>query len=105
MPDPTRTTAATKEGTMFANPYNACTTCGVRVTDYTDSANVPCGHQGFDRFVEVGSGNAVPVKGSKPPTWTEHVDAWVSRCPSWGPVDGCRCEPTLSTGKGLRREG
>ena len=77
----------------FANPYNACTTCGVRVTDYVDNANVPCGHTGFDRYVEVGSCNAVPVKGSKPPTWTEHVEPWKSVCPSWGPVDGCTCDP------------
>lgn len=70
----------------FANPYNACTTCGVRVTDYDDNANVPCGHKGFDK----------PYRDPLRPhlEWTDHVDAWVSLCPSWGPVNGCECEPT-----------
>ncbi len=69
----------------FANPYNACTTCGVRVTDYTDNANVPCGHKGFDR----------PASDPERPwlQWTEHVDPWKSDCPGWSPVDGCTCDP------------
>jgi hypothetical protein len=55
----------------FADPYLRCDDCGERVVRYHDPArcgcdggahNVPCGHLGV-----------------------------TSLCPSWGPVDGCRC--------------
>lgn len=71
----------------FANPYNACTTCGVRVYWYDiPTGNDPCGHRGSDR--EVGA-----VSIGKRVTWTEHTEPWKSVCPSWGPVDGCECSP------------
>lgn len=66
---------------MFANPYLACQQCGHQATGFHDPRkcgevtdeegggdwwNIPCGHDaGAD-----------------------------STCPSWGPVDGCECDPT-----------
>lgn len=52
---------------MFANPFLTCNKCGKRVTDYAllngKHVNSPCGcSAGFE-----------------------------SVCPSWSPVDGCRC--------------
>lgn len=69
----------------FANPYIACTTCGVRVYWYdTETGNDPCGHRGYDR----------PVRETERPwlEWVDYVDAFRSVCPSWGPVDGCECQ-------------
>lgn len=55
----------------FANPYLICDQCGRPVRGYRQSPSedddgllVPCGHLGV-----------------------------TSTCPSWGPVDGCRCGP------------
>ncbi|MEU7170328.1 hypothetical protein ABZ949_02405 [Micromonospora tulbaghiae] len=64
----THTRTRTYTVSHFANPYLACNTCGQRVAGfYPDrpgpSMHWPCGHTG------------------------EHRDL----CPSWGPVDGCRC--------------
>jgi hypothetical protein len=55
---------------MFADPFLACAACGRRVTDrMPGSRNAPCGcHASFE-----------------------------SVCPSWGPVDGCRCVEQLGT--------
>lgn len=57
----------------FANPFIACTSCGVRVYWWTiESGNDPCGHSRRDT-----------------------VDPWQSVCPSWSPVDGCQCQEHL----------
>lgn len=48
---------------QFANPYLACEECGARVTHRPGNHNQPCGHRA----------------------------SFESVCPSWGPVDGCRC--------------
>lgn len=51
----------------FADPYKQCRQCGGWVTGTRDEGRpftlVPCGHQSDYRDV----------------------------CPSWSPVDGCRC--------------
>lgn len=51
-----------------ANPYLVCVQCGVKVHAWPDRpgplVNLPCGHFGYRNL-----------------------------CPSWGPVDGCRCDP------------
>ena len=49
----------------FANPNMRCDECGERVSSYRyqDYTNNPCRHLGA-----------------------------TSECPSWGPVDGCRCD-------------
>ncbi len=57
---------------LFADPYLRCDECGEPALGYTvtpgrgmdgDGANWPCGHQA----------------------------GVTSDCPSWSPVDGCRC--------------
>jgi hypothetical protein len=54
--------------THFANPFIACMQCGRRVkTVDADLRNQPCGHRA----------------------------EWNSVCPSWSPVDGCRCQQHL----------
>lgn len=57
----------------FADPFKECRVCGRRVEGYVvslhheeDGANWPCLHFGYD-----------------------------SLCPSWSPVDGCRCAKHL----------
>lgn len=52
-------------GDVFADPWIACDACRARVTHVTfpPPTNQPCGHQADSN----------------------------SLCPSWGPVDGCRC--------------
>lgn len=54
-----------------ANPYLACHQCGARVRYWLERpgppVNYPCGHQ------------------------ADYDDL----CPSWGPVDGCRCVAEL----------
>lgn len=59
----------------FADPYKVCIACGAWVDGvrqwpgtFNPSENEPCGHVGYD-----------------------------SVCPSWGPVDGCRCESLLGS--------
>lgn len=47
----------------FANPFLVCNYCKATVTSRSDGVNHPCGH-GAD---------------------------YSSVCPSWSPVDGCRC--------------
>ncbi len=56
----------------FANPFLVCSTCGVRVPYWHDpdrcgcetgTYNYPCGHK-------------------------SDIE---SKCPSWSPVDGCKC--------------
>lgn len=71
----------------YANPYIACTTCGVRVFWWTaEAGNDPCGHRGEVKTVTtVSVGQRV--------SWDEQTDPWKSVCPSWGPVDGCTCLP------------
>lgn len=48
----------------FANPYLKCDECKEPCIAVKDNMNVPCGHK----------------------------TGATSSCPSWGPVDGCRCE-------------
>lgn len=48
----------------FANPYLKCDECGEPCIAVKDNKNVPCGHQA----------------------------GATSSCPSWGPVDGCKCK-------------
>jgi hypothetical protein len=57
---------------MPANPFLACSTCGKRAESFHDDRcgcgetrpmNLPCGDYGAYDYL----------------------------CPSWGPVDGCRC--------------
>lgn len=59
-----------------ANPFLACSTCGKRAEAFhgdrcgcgeTRPVNMPCGHYG----------------------------GYDDLCPSWGPVDGCRCLEAL----------
>ncbi len=52
---------------MYANPYMICVLCGGRTVDFDRATltNIPCGHRAEVR----------------------------SRCHTWGPVDGCLCEP------------
>ncbi|ROO51091.1 hypothetical protein EDC02_5955 [Micromonospora sp. Llam0] len=72
-----RTHTRTHVEITFADPHLRCTRCQGWVTGYHDPercgpgcsegwANVPCGCE------------------------RAGVD---SMCPSWGPVDGCRCDP------------
>lgn len=51
----------------YANPYLICEACAKRTThfDQVNIVNLPCGHQAGVR----------------------------SLCLSWGPVDGCSCNP------------
>lgn len=59
--------------TTFANPFLACDVCRRYITGATNvgqdgpTKNVPCGHRA----------------------------GATSRCPSWGPVDGCQCQEHL----------
>lgn len=50
---------------LFADPNLTCTTCGETAEGYRQEtlALLPCGHH----------------------------SAALSGCPSWGPIDGCRC--------------
>lgn len=65
----THTHTSTYNATTFADPYKKCRQCGDWITGALDAPGpvilVPCEHQSDYRDV----------------------------CPSWGPVDGCRCEP------------
>lgn len=86
-PEAKRPPSRPSDNRRFANPYNACTTCGVRVHWWTvEGGNDPCGHRGSDKQV-----SAVSI--GKQVSWNEHVEPWKSLCPSWGPVDGCECSP------------
>ena len=54
----------------FADPYKVCEECGGWITGVVDMPGeplilVPCNHQASYRDI----------------------------CPSWGPVDGCKCPP------------
>lgn len=51
----------------FANPFIVCADCARRVVDHPALSNEPCGHQ------------------------ADFNDL----CPSWSPVDGCRCQAHL----------
>ncbi len=63
----TVTRTRTYNATLFADPYKQCQQCGGWIDGVLDNPGpsilVPCEHQGGYRDV----------------------------CPSWGPVDGCRC--------------
>lgn len=65
----TRTHTKTYNVTTFADPYKKCRQCGGWITGVLAAPGpvilVPCEHQSDYRDV----------------------------CPSWGPVDGCQCEP------------
>jgi hypothetical protein len=58
---------ATDTSSDFANPYLACEKCGRKVTSRPWGRNQPCGH----------------------------TASFESVCPSWSPVDGCRCQENL----------
>lgn len=59
------------------NPYHLCDLCGRWVTGWHDIARCGCA-DGFNAVMPCGhDANAVDV------------------CPSWGPVDGCRCVEQL----------
>lgn len=76
---PTMTVTHTRVHTFitFADPYLTCDRCGAWVDRWHN--NDQCGCDG--------------------PCWNEpcgHEHASVtSACPSWGPVDGCRCAEIL----------
>lgn len=59
--------------TLFADPYKTCRDCGGWVTGVLDRPGpfvvLPCRHQ----------------------------SGYVNVCPSWSPVDGCRCLETLGS--------
>lgn len=63
----TRTYTRTHPVTTFADPYKKCLQCGRWIDGTLDAPGplilLPCAHQSNYRDV----------------------------CPSWGPVDGCRC--------------
>jgi hypothetical protein len=63
----TRTHTRTYNATLFADPYKRCLKCSQWIDGALDAPGplilVPCEHQSDYRDV----------------------------CPSWGPVDGCRC--------------
>ena len=66
----THTFTRTHTVTVPANPYLRCNVCQARVEGFVNGPAgdlltlVPCGHR----------------------------DSYYDVCPSWGPVDGCRCE-------------
>lgn len=60
--------------TTFANPYLACDLCGRFVTGARNLGE----HEGLVRNVPCG-----------------HSAGATSRCPSWGPVEGCTCAQHL----------
>lgn len=67
----THTHTRTYTVTVFADPYKVCTVCGEHVCGVRDQPGplvlVPCDHQA----------------------------PYADTCPSWGPVDGCRCQQQL----------
>lgn len=63
----TRTHTETFNTIEFADPFKQCEVCGCRVT------------------------GVLMTKGRWPNLPCEHV-GYKDACPSWGPVDGCRCE-------------
>jgi hypothetical protein len=74
----TVTRTRTHKATLFADPYKVCCQCGGWVDGFLDSAPlilVPC----------------------------EHDQDYDSVCPSWGPVDGCRCAESLGAVPHARR--
>ena len=58
----------THNAVRFADPYKTCNVCGGRITGYLGNPGpsilTPC----------------------------EHDQGYTDACPSWSPVDGCRCE-------------
>lgn len=68
MPTPTRTFTRTHNAVRFADPYELCRQCGDWIDGFLNCEGptivIPCEHRSDYRDV----------------------------CPSWGPVDGCRCE-------------
>lgn len=62
---------------MFSDPYLACDACHAWVTGWHD--NDRCGCAGTFWNVPCGCTRA----------------GVTSRCPSWSPVDGCRCREHL----------
>ncbi|WNI20354.1 hypothetical protein [Actinacidiphila sp. ITFR-21] len=70
----TRTHTRTHTEVGFANPHLRCDECGRPVPAWHD--NTACG--------------------CTEPAWNnpcEHTAGVTSACPSWGPVDGCTCQP------------
>lgn len=69
----THTYTRTHNTIDFADPYKQCVRCGGWITGILDAPGpiilVPCEHQSDYRDV----------------------------CPSWGPVDGCRCAEHLGS--------
>lgn len=60
----------------FADPFLVCDECRNRVTGFHDPEHCGC----------TGDFHLLPCN---------HVAEPVSTCPSWSPVDGCRCQEHL----------
>jgi hypothetical protein len=69
----TRTFTRTHVLITFANPYLMCDHCKIRVERWHDPQRCGCGN---------GDWSNEPCG---------HNAGVTSACPSWGPVDGCRC--------------
>lgn len=66
----------------FANPHLACGECRAPVPRWHDPERCGCKETGFQN---------IPCG---------HQADTIDLCPSWGPVDGCRCpEPHRSDGE------
>lgn len=72
----TSTHTRTHVGVTFANPYLTCDSCRRWVGWFHDQERCGC---------DAGNWN-IPC---------EHPVGVTSSCPSWGPVDGCRCQAHL----------
>ncbi len=70
--------------TRFANPYLLCTMCREFVTGFHDPKRCDCDG---DYYI-------TPCKHR----------VYMDICPSWGPVDGCRCEESLGHRDHPKRE-
>ena len=59
----------TRNAIRFADPYKVCNKCGGWITGYLGGTAIltPC----------------------------EHDQGYTDACPSWSPVDGCRCAKQL----------
>lgn len=72
-PHTVATHTRTHVSSAFANPYLACDQCRARVTEWHVPHRCGCDESGWQ---------------NRP---CGHQASVTSVCPSWGPVDGCRC--------------
>jgi hypothetical protein len=70
-----RTHTRTHTNIAFANPYLRCDRCRAWVTAWHNPDRCGCGENGWQ---------------NQP---CGHRAGATTVCPSWGPVDGCRCQP------------